>query len=128
MAKRVKLQKNVTPLEEEMSVFRDLTDEISKLKEIVLALAKETTERKTYATVYTMYQKEHRPDCSLSAWERSVVVANVKEIYQNINSYTKWLKWKKRQEENGEKLKWSEWYEDEGPRRKNNDDCYLLRE
>ena len=124
----MKLQKNVTPLEEEMSVFRDLTDEISKLKEIVLALAKETTERKTYATVYTMYQKEHRPDCPLSYIGKTDVDANVKKIYRDINNYTKWLKWKQMKEENGEKLKWSEWYEDEGPRRKNNDDCYLLRE
>ena len=52
----------------------------------------------------------------------------MKEIYQDINSYTKWLKWKKEQEENGEKLKWSKWYENEAPAKKNNDDCYLLRE
>ena len=121
----MKLEINVTPLEEKMSA---LTNEISKLKEIVLALAKETTEKKTFATVYTMYQREYRPDCSLSDWGRSVVVANVKEIYQDINSYTKWLKWKKEQEENGEKLKWSKWYENEAPAKKNNDDCYLLRE
>ena len=99
MEKTGQLKKNVKSTsveeEEEMSVFRNLTNEISKLKEIILALAKETTEKITYATVYTMYQREYSPDSSLSAWERSVVVANVKEIYQNINSYTKWLKWKK---------------------------------
>ena len=130
MEKTGQLEKNVksTSVEEEMTVFRNLTNEILKLKEIILALAKETTEKKTYATVYTMYQREYSPDCSLSDWERSVVVANVKEIYQDINSYTKWLKWKKEQEENGEKLKWSKWYENEAPAKKNNDDCYLLRE
>ena len=52
----------------------------------------------------------------------------MKEIYQDINSYTKWLKWKKEQEENGEKLKWSKWYENEAPAKKNKDDCYLLGE
>ena len=132
MEKTGQLKKNVKSTsveeEEEMSVFRNLTNEISKLKEIILALAKETTEKITYATVYTMYQREYSPDSSLSAWERSVVVANVKKIYQNINSYTKWLKWKKRQEENGEKLKWSKWYQNEAPAKKNNSDCYLLRE
>ena len=45
MAKRVKLEINVTPLEEKMSA---LTNEISKLKEIVLALAKKTTEKKNF--------------------------------------------------------------------------------
>ena len=131
MEKTGQLEKNVKSTsveEEEMTVFRNLTNEISKLKEIVLALAKETTEKITYATVYTMYQREYRPDCSLSDWGRSVVVANVKEIYQDINSYTRWLKWKKEQEENGEKLKWSKWYENEAPAKKNNDNCYLLRE
>ena len=119
------LDLRMVSVEEEMSVFRN---EISKLKEIILTLAKETTEKITYATVYTMYQREYSPDSSLSAWERSVVVANVKEIYQDINSYTKWLKWKKRQEENGGELKWSKWYENEVPAKKNDDTCYLLRE
>ena len=130
MEKTGQLEKNVksTSVEEEMSVFRNLTNEISKLKEIILALAKETTEKITYATVYDMYQREYSPDCSLSAWGRSEVVANVRKIYQDINNYTKWLKWKKEQEENGEKLKWSKWYENEAPAKKNNDDCYLLRE
>ena len=121
----MKLEINVTPIEEKMSA---LTNEISKLKEIVLALAKETTEKKTYATVYTMYQREYRPDCSLAYEDKSKVDANVNKIYQNINSYIKWIKWKKEKEENGEKLKWSKWYEKEAPARKNNDDCYLLRE
>ena len=69
MEKTGQLEKNVKSTsveEEEMTVFRNLTNEISKLKEIVLALAKETTEKITYATVYTMYQREYRPDCSLS--------------------------------------------------------------
>ena len=132
MEKRGQLEKNLdlrmVSVEEEMSVFRNLTDEISKLKEIVLALAKETTEKITYATVYTMYQREYSPDSSLTDWERTMVVANVKEIYQDINSYTRWLKWKKKQEENRGQLKWSEWTENEVPAKKNNDDCYLLRE
>ena len=125
------LDLRMVSVEEEMSVFRNLTNEISKLKEIVLTLAKETTEKITYATVYTMYQREYSPDCSLSDAERKLVAANVKEIYQDINSYTRWLKWKKRQEENGGKLKWSEWYGNEVPAKKvkkNDDTCYLLRE
>ena len=105
-------------VEEEMSGFRNLTNQISELKEIVLMLAKETTEKMTFATVYTMYQREYRPDSSLSVWGRSVVDAKVKEIYQDINSYTKWLKWKKEQEENGEKLKWSKLYENKVPAKK----------
>ena len=121
----MKLEINVTPLEEKMSA---LTNEISKLKEIVLAVAKETTEKKTYATVYTMYQREYMPDCSLAYADKSKVDANVKKIYQDINSYTKWLKWKQRQEENEGQLKWSEWYKDEVPTKKNDDTCYLLRE
>ena len=84
--------------------------------------------KKTSATVYTMYQREYMPDCSLAYADKSKVDANVKKIYQDINSYTNWLKWKKEQEENGEKLKWSKWYKGEAPAKKNNDDCYLLRE
>ena len=122
------LQIKMGCFEEEMSVFRNLTDEISKLKEIVLTLAKETTEKITYGTVYTMYQREYSPDCSLSDCERRTVVANVKKIYQDIDSYTKWLKWRKMQEENGGRLKWSERYGNEVYTKKNNDDCYLLRE
>ena len=69
MEKTGQLEKNVKSTSvEEMTVFRNLTNEISKLKEIILALAKETTEKKTFATVYTMYQREYRPDCSLSDW------------------------------------------------------------
>ena len=122
------LDLRMVSVEEEMSVFRNLTNEISKLKEIVLTLAKETTEKITYGTVYTMYQREYSPDCSLSDAERRMVAANVKEIYQDINSYTRWLKWKKRQEENGGELKWSKWYGNEVPAKKNDDTCYLLRE
>ena len=122
------LDLRMVSVEEEISVFRSLTNEISKLKEIVLALTKETTEKITFATVYDMYQREYSADSSLSAWERSVVVANVKEIYQDIDSYMKWLKWKKRQEENGKKLKWSKWVENEVSNKKNDDTCYLLRE
>ena len=115
-------------VEEEMPGFQNLTNQISELKEILLMLAKETTEKMTFATVYTMYQREYSPDSSLSAVERTSVAAKVKEIYQDINSYTKWLKWKKRQEENGGELKWSKWYKNEVPAKKNDDDCYLLRE
>ena len=57
-----------------------------------------------------MYQREYSPDSSLSDGERTMVAAKVEEIYQDIDSYTKWIKWKKKQEENGGGLKWSKWY------------------
>ena len=122
------LDLRMASVEEEMPVFQNLTNQISELKEIVLMLAKETTEKITFATVYTMYQREYSPDSSLSNVERTLVAANVKEIYQDINSYTKWIKWKKEQEENREQLKWSKWVGNEVSHKKNDDDCYLLRE
>ena len=121
------LQLRMDYFEEGMSVVGNLTKEISKLKEFVLTLTKETTEKKTYGTVSTMYEREYSPDCGLSNEER-MIAAKVEEIYQDINSYTKWLKWKKMQEENGGRLKWSKLIENEVQDKKNNDTSYLLRE
>ena len=114
--------------EEGMSVVRNLTKEISKLKEFVLTLTKETTEKNTYDTLTRMYERQHSRDCGLLPLERRMIASNVEEIYQDIDSYTKWLKWKKMEEENGGRLYWSKWIENKGRDRKNNDTCYLLRE
>ena len=114
--------------EEGMSVFRNLTKEISNLKEFFLTLAKETMEKNTYDTLTKMYKRQHTRDYGLLPLERGMVAVNVEEIYQDMDSYTKWLKWKKMQEENGGRLYWSKWIETKGPDKKNNDTCYLLRE
>ena len=60
MEKTGQLEKNVksTSVEEEMTVFRNLTNEISKLKEIILALAKETTEKKKLTKLSILCTRE----------------------------------------------------------------------
>ena len=101
-------------VEEDMGMIQVLTEEILKLQKIVLTLTKETNEKKFYATAYRMYEREYSPDSDLGPEKRRRMIgAKMEEIYQDIDSYTKWLKWKKMQEENGERLKWSEWVENE---------------
>ena len=43
-----------------------------------------------------MYEREYSPDSSLAPAEIRMIAANVEDIYQDIDSYTTWLKWKKR--------------------------------
>ena len=103
-------------VEEDVGMIQVLTEEILKLQKIVLTLTKETNEKKTYDTVYHMYEREYSPDSDLAPEKRRrMIEAKVEEIYQDIDSYTKWLKWKKMQEENGGRLKWSERVENEVP-------------
>ena len=114
-------------VEEDVGMIEVLAEKILKLQKILLTLTKETNEKKFYDTAYRMYEREYSPDSDLGPEKRRrMIEAKMEEIYQDIDSYTKWLKWKKMQEENGERLKWSEWVENEVRNKK--DTSYLLRE